>query len=93
MKKIENNFIQICILAIKYHNDYNKENYLITYKILHLMQIYIINNIMNIIQKSIYKKGAIWCKDYFKFFNMHIYYTSQTQDDIDFIIKDLKYYI
>jgi len=40
--------------AMKYHNDYNKENYLITYKILHLMQIYmiyIINNIMNIILK------------------------------------------
>jgi len=32
MKMIENNFIHICILAMKYHNDYNKENYLITYK-------------------------------------------------------------
>jgi hypothetical protein len=54
MKRIEKNFIHICILAMKYHNDYNKENYLITYKILHLMQIYmiyIINNIMNIILK------------------------------------------
>jgi hypothetical protein len=37
------------------------------------------------------KKGVYWCRHFFKFFNMHIYYRPSS-DDTDFILNKIKLY-
>jgi hypothetical protein len=92
--------------AMKKFNDFDENNYLITYIHGNNRDMSFDEDLYNLYHNEYYKyyfknpfiklliytngiKGMYWCRNFFQFFNMHIYYRSSSQD-ADFLLKDLK---
>jgi len=98
-------FIHIQILndisfAMKYFNDFYKNNYTITYlnnefdkkyefdeelyDIIHSQYLEFLNKNPNT-KLIIYTNGFYWCKNYLKFINSFIYYKANIEKDLEYL--------